>query len=81
MQFQADILNAEVVRPACMETTALGAAYLAGLACGFFKNIAELRGLADEKKVFFPNMEEALRAKKLYEWEEALGRDMYRSKV
>lgn len=81
MQFQADILSAEVVRPACMETTALGAAYLAGLACGFFKNIAELRGLADEKKVFFPNMEEALRAKKLYEWEEALGRDMYRSKV
>jgi glycerol kinase len=43
MQFQADILNCRVVRPAVTETTALGAAYAAGLATGFFKDMDELR--------------------------------------
>ena len=42
MQFQADILNRDVVRPRVKETTALGAAYAAGLATGFFRNTAEL---------------------------------------
>ena len=43
MQFEADLLNAEVVRPSCIETTALGAAYLAGLATGFWKNADEVK--------------------------------------
>jgi glycerol kinase len=43
MQFQADILNTKVVRPVITETTALGAAYLAGLAVGYWKNIEEIQ--------------------------------------
>ena len=43
MQFQADIVNTQVRRPACIETTALGAAYLAGLAVGYWKNRDEIR--------------------------------------
>ena len=45
MQFQADLLDTKVVRPNCIETTALGAAYLAGLAAGFWKDAGELRTL------------------------------------
>ncbi len=78
MQFQADILGAEVVRPACAETTARGAAYLAGLYTGFYKDIDFLRGQAAEADVFFPQMEAAARAAKLLAWEEALARAMYR---
>ena len=43
MEFQADILGAKIRRPKCIETTALGAAYLAGLAVGFFKDLNEIR--------------------------------------
>lgn len=63
MQFQADILGAEVVRPACAETTARGAAYLAGLYTGFYKDIDFLRGQAAEADVFFPQMERRARRK------------------
>ena len=80
MQFQADVLGAEVARPASMETTARGAAYLAGLACGFYKDLNDLRGFGGEMTVFFPRMDDAHRAEKLLAWEEALGRDMYRVK-
>ena len=78
MQFQADILGAEVVRPACAETTALGAAYLAGLHTGFYKDVGFLRGQAGEADVFRPQMGSAARAEKLFAWEEALGRARYR---
>ena len=80
MQFQADVLGAEVARPASTETTARGAAYLAGLACGFYKDIGALRAFAGEMTVFSPRMDDASRAEKLLAWEEALGRDMYRAK-
>lgn len=80
MQFQADVLGAEVARPASMETTARGAAYLAGLVCGFYKDLNDLRGFGGEMTVFFPRMDDAHRAEKLLAWEEALGRDMYRVK-
>ena len=78
MQFQADILGAEIVRPACAETTALGAAYLAGLHAGVYSDVAFLRGQAEEADVFFPRMSSAERAEKLLAWEDALGRTMYR---
>ena len=79
MQFQADILGTEVVRPAVQETTALGAAYLAGLACGYYRDVDSLRRNGEEARVFAPQMEDAARAEKLRAWEEALGRVMYRA--
>ena len=78
MQFQADILGAEVCRPAVMETTALGAAYLAGLYAGVYGSIGELRERRAGMTSFLPQMDDAARAEKLLAWEEALGRDMYR---
>ena len=81
MQFQADILGAEVVRPAVQETTALGAAYLAGLASGYYRDIESLQDSVDAANVFVPRMEDAARAEKLRVWEEALGRAMYRAQL
>ena len=80
MQFQADMLGAEVCRPAVMETTALGAAYLAGLVTGFYESIASLRERREGMTSFFPAMDDASRAEKLLVWEEALARAMYRPK-
>jgi glycerol kinase len=56
MQFQADILGVPVVRPAVRETTALGAAYLAGLAVGLWKKMEEIDGGAPAERRFLPNM-------------------------
>ncbi|HLH40295.1 MAG TPA: glycerol kinase GlpK [Bryobacteraceae bacterium] len=56
MQFQADILGCPIVRPADTETTALGAAYLAGLATGYFKNMEELSRFWRSERVFQPQM-------------------------
>ena len=58
MQFQADILGAKVIRPVTTETTALGAAYLAGLAVGMWKGIDEIRGQWQVEKAFSPEMPE-----------------------
>ena len=74
------MLGAEVCRPAVMETTALGAAYLAGLCSGFYKDIAALRSRRDGMAVFRPKMDDASRAEKLLAWEEALARTMVRPK-
>ena len=57
MQFQSDILNCKVVRPKITETTALGAAYLAGLAVGYWKNIEEIQQQWQVDKSFSPQME------------------------
>ena len=62
MQFQADILDRPVVRPAVQETTALGAAYAAGLAVGFFKDIDDLRGRWSVDRTWKPQMDAARRA-------------------
>ena len=56
MQFQADLLGIPVVRPAVTETTALGAAYLAGLSCGVFKNTDELSHLWRAERRFLPTL-------------------------
>jgi len=72
MQFQADVLSARVYRPKCIETTALGAAYLAGLACGYFKDKDEIRENWQLGKVFESEMEEQRRRKLLKGWQKAV---------
>ena len=74
MQFQADILNKTVLRPAIRETTALGAAYLAGLATGVWKDRDEIRSLWHCNMTFTPAMPEAERARLLSGWHKAVGR-------
>lgn len=72
MQFQADILNTEVVRPSCIETTALGAAYLAGLATGFWKDADEVAGNWKKANEFRPTFTEEKRQKLLKGWKKAV---------
>lgn len=72
MQFQADLLNCKVLRPDCIETTALGAAYLAGLATGFWKNAGELESNWRVKQVFSPTMPQEEREKKIEGWNKAV---------
>ena len=74
MQFQADTLGVEVVRPKITETTALGAAYVAGLAVDFWKDKGELESLWEEEKRFEPQMEEREREALTERWHEALER-------
>jgi glycerol kinase len=76
MQFQADILNVPVVRPKVTETTALGAAYAAGLAVGFWKDFAALRDAWREDKTWTPRMDDAKRDKLLAGWAKAVERSM-----
>lgn len=72
MQFQADILDAEVVRPKCIETTALGAAYLAGLATGFWRDAQEVKANWKKDKVFTPDILPAKREHLLKGWKKAV---------
>ena len=74
MQFQADILGIPVVRPANTETTAAGAAFLAGLAVDFWSGIKELSELWEREKTFEPNMSGSERQRLLSEWSRAVGR-------
>jgi len=74
MQLQADMLNVPVVRPKVAETTALGAAYLAGLAVGFWKNQADIARQWQVDKRFKPAMKTAARSKITKGWERALSR-------
>jgi len=73
MQFQSDILGVPVVRPAMTETTALGAAYLAGLAVGFWKSAAETAGNAKDRR-FEPHMPRSPAAALRERWHEAVSR-------
>lgn len=72
MQFQADILDTTVHRPRCIETTALGAAYLAGLAVGYWSGTKEICENWSLGKAFEPAMEQAERAEKLKGWHRAV---------
>jgi glycerol kinase len=74
MQFQSDVLGVQVDRPQVIETTALGAAYLAGLAVGYWKNKEEVRENWAISRAFEPNMEVAKRAELLKGWHEAVKR-------
>jgi glycerol kinase len=72
MQFQADILNAKVVRPSVTETTALGAAYLAGLAVGFWKDLEDIQQNWQKDRVFNPEMSAEKNEQLRKEWKKAV---------
>ena len=72
MQFQSDLLDTEVVRPTITETTALGAAYLAGLAVGFWPSIDALQDQWQVQKTFSPAFEQADRDRMTQGWQEAI---------
>ena len=74
MQFQADILDLPVVRPVIKETTALGAAYAAGLAVGFYRDIDDLRANWAVDHTWNPNMDEETRARLYRSWKKAVTR-------
>jgi glycerol kinase len=74
MQFQADILNVTVQRPVVRETTALGAAYLAGLAVGFWRDQTELAGHWTLDREFTPAMPSEQRDRLYAGWKKAIGR-------
>ena len=72
MQFQSDILSCEVHRPSCIETTALGAAYLAGLAVGYWNSLDDIRDNWALDQAFSPEMEAATRQQLLKGWHKAV---------
>ncbi len=77
MQFQADILGVPVVRPVVSETTALGAAYAAGLAVGYWSNLDDLRRNWQVDRTWQPAMDGATRATLYCGWKKAVGRAMH----
>ena len=72
MQFQADVLDCEVKRPQCIETTSLGAAYLAGLATGYWESKEDVLENWQVERSFTPRMEEAQKTKLLRGWKKAV---------
>jgi glycerol kinase len=76
MQFQADVLNVPVIRPKVTETTALGAAYAAGLAVGFWSSLDQLRSNWMEDKTWHPEMDDARRQKGIAGWHKAVQRTL-----
>ena len=76
MQFQADVLGLPVVRPAVRETTALGAAYAAGLAIGFWSGLDDLRANWREDHRWEPAMDSAQRDRLLAGWDKAVSRTL-----
>ncbi len=72
MQFQADVLNAVVKRPSCIETTAMGAAFLAGLYCGFWKSRQEIKSLINYSNEFIPQISCEQRSSLIQRWTEAI---------
>ena len=74
MQFQADILNVPVLRPKMLESTAWGAAAMAGLKAGVFSDLSEISASWQLDRLFEPQMNEAERAEHLARWQQALKR-------
>ena len=74
MQFQADILDVPVIRPVITETTALGAAYAAGLAVGLWKDLKSLRKYWKEDHTWTPAMQDQVREKQYRLWNKAVSR-------
>ena len=72
MQFQADLLSCKVIRPQIVETTALGAAYLAGLAVGYWKNVAEIQQQWQSERSFIPALDQKEIQKAMTEWKRAV---------
>lgn len=73
MQTQADINGGEVLRPKCVETTAMGAAYLAGLAVGFWKDLEDIRANWAVDRSFTPEIDTAQRQQRIDGWHKAIG--------
>jgi glycerol kinase len=80
MQFQSDMLNTKVVRPAITETTALGAAYLAGLAVGYWKSIEEISMQWQMEKTFHPELSDDQRNHYAKGWNRAISATIHWSK-
>ena len=76
MQMQSDLLNARVNRPKCVESTALGAACLAGLAVGVFGSTQDIADQWESERIFSPQIEQNERESRLYGWQRALKRAM-----
>ncbi len=74
MQFQSDILNCQVIRPVCIETTSLGAAYLAGLATGYWKDENDIISNFAIDKTFEPTMDDYKRVELISNWKKAVNR-------
>jgi glycerol kinase len=72
MQFQSDIVGSDVYRPRCIETTALGAAYLAGLAVGYWEGLDDIKNNWAVDKIFSPAMKENKRIERLKGWHKAV---------
>ena len=72
MQFQSDLIAADVYRPRCIETTALGAAYLAGLAVGYWTGLDDVRNNWAVDRIFTPELDEAKRRELLHGWHKAV---------
>ena len=77
LQFQADLIGVPVVRPVVTETTALGAAFLAGLAVGFWRDEAELAALWRAERRFRPAMAADRRAERMAGWRRAVERSLH----
>jgi glycerol kinase len=77
MQIQANVINTRVVRPKITETTALGAAYLAGLATGFWKNTEELKQQWQVDRAFEPDDKQSSYQKVIANWKKAVERSKY----
>ena len=76
LQFQSDILGLSLLRPSCVETTAWGAAMMAGLATGVYADLAELRRVWTVDRIFMPQMERAERDALIFGWHRAVERTM-----
>jgi glycerol kinase len=76
MQFQADVVNRPVVRPTIKETTALGAAFAAGLAIGIFRDLDDLRSRWGESRRWLPDMNDDVRQQMLRRWTKAVSRSL-----
>ena len=72
MQFQSDILKTDIMLPSCLETTALGVAYLAGLASGFYKDLAEIKSIHSYQAIFKPQMSTEVINQKYSGWLKAV---------
>ena len=72
MQMQADLANIPVQRPVCVETTALGAAYLAGLAVGYWDNLDDIRRNFRLDRIYEPDITDEELARKLRGWRKAV---------
>ena len=74
LAFQSDILGLPVERPHCIESTALGAAYLAGLSTGFYSSMNDILANKKTEKIFSPTMDKGLRDEKMRRWHKAVER-------